>query len=162
MPTPAIPQAPLPSASAAGRSRHPWSALLASLLAPLAAAGLLLTVPPAQAHGGLSIGVVIGSPPPPPRYQPLPPPRPGQLWSPGYWAWDGYRYVWLEGRWLAARPGYAYVPGRWEQRPGGWMYYGERWRPAPQHHHYGPPHRHHDGPGRGPREGHGGPSHFRR
>ncbi len=107
----------------------PWRRFSALLL-PLLAAGLFLAAPAAEAHGGagFAIGVEIGTPPPPLRYEAPPPPRGGYVWAPGYWAWDGYRYVWLEGRWLAQRPGYFYEPGRWEQRHEHWIYRGEAWR----------------------------------
>ena len=49
-----------------------------------------------------------------------PPPRPGYIWAPGYWRWQGNRHVWTDGRWLRERPGYRWVPDRWE--PHGRMY----------------------------------------
>jgi len=123
-----------PDQSAQARTAGPWPRY-GALLLPLLAAGLLLATPPAEAHGGagfmpvgFAIGVEIGTPPPPLRYEALPPSRGGYVWAPGYWAWDGYRYVWLEGRWLAQRPGYFYEPGRWEQRHEHWIYRGEAWR----------------------------------
>ncbi len=130
---------------------------LARLLLALAA-GALLAAAPARADqwsvrampAGVAIGIEIGSPPPPPRYEVMPPPRGGYLWAPGYWAWDGYNYVWLEGRWLRQRPGYIYVPGRWEQRHQHWYFNEGAWQPR---------HHHHPGPGYGPGPGdwHGGP-----
>jgi hypothetical protein len=75
----------------------------------------------------VNIGVEIDVPPPAARIEVVPSPRPGQTWAPGYWSWDGGRYVWVEGRWIEARPGFYWVPERWEQRerrhhfePGHW------------------------------------------
>ena len=117
--------------------------LLARLLLALAA-GALLAAAPARADqwsvrampAGVAIGIEIGSPPPPPRYEVLPPPRGGYQWAPGYWAWDGYNDVWLEGR--------------WEQRQQYWYFNEGNWQPR---------HHHHPGPGYGPGPGdwHGGP-----
>lgn len=59
--------------------------------------------------------------PPPPRYEPHPGARRGQVWMPGYWVASGPRYAWRAGHWERARPGYRYVPDRWEQGPrNGW------------------------------------------
>jgi len=76
---------------------------------------------------GVAIGVDVGRPPPPMRYEALPPQRDGYIWVPGYWTWAGQQHVWVEGRWERERPGYAYVPGRWEQRGERWHYEPERW-----------------------------------
>ena len=66
-------------------------------------------------------------PPPPPRYERVPPPRRGMVWSQGHWEWRGHRHVWMQGHWVKARPGYHYREprwvehgGRWNMQPGGW------------------------------------------
>lgn len=122
--------------------------LIAAALA-VSFAALFSTPASADAFGmryatdGVSIGIGIGSVPPAP-YEVVPPPRPGFAWNPGYWAWDGYRYVWVQGRWVAAAPpvyigppavvwgapaprwGYGWGDERWERhehhehRHGGW------------------------------------------
>ena len=48
--------------------------------------------------------------PPPPRVEVVPAPRPGYVWAPGYWAWEGGRHVWRGGHWVVVRPGYYGVP----------------------------------------------------
>jgi hypothetical protein len=48
-------------------------------------------------------------------------PRPGWVWQPGYWNWQGDRHVWVNGAWVEPRPGY-----RWE--PHAWMREGKGWR----------------------------------
>ena len=60
--------------------------------------------------------------PPPPRYEPRPPARPGQAWVPGHWSANGGSYAWRGGYWQRERPGHRYVPERWVQSPrGGWV-----------------------------------------
>lgn len=73
---------------------------------------------PAQAAG--YIGIEVGGPPPPPRYERIAP-RPGMVWVRGHWQWRHGRYVWVPGHAVRARPGYAWVQPAW--RP-----YGPRWR----------------------------------
>ncbi len=57
----------------------------------------------------------IGTPPPPPRVVVEPRPRPGFVWAPGYWNWNGRRHVWHEGAYVRARPGYHYAAPEWRQ-----------------------------------------------
>ena len=66
-------------------------------------------------RGDVSFGINIGLPPPP-GVQYVPVARPGRIWVPGYWAWNGHRYFWSSGAWQRARPGYAPVAGHWRQR----------------------------------------------
>lgn len=73
--------------------------------------------------------------PPPPRVEATPAaPAPQMVWVPGYWQWDGARFVWIAGRWdlprqqgatwqapswrAGAGGGAVFVPGRWEVRIG--------------------------------------------
>ena len=93
--------------------------LLCSLIA--------LSAANAPAISAVNIGVEIGVPPPAARIEVVPPARPGFVWAPGYWGWEGNRHVWIEGRWLETRPGYHWVPERWVPRgrhhrfePGRW------------------------------------------
>jgi hypothetical protein len=72
--------------------------------------------------------VYIGTPPPAVLVEPVPPPRGGYVWAPGYWRWNGAHHVWVQGHWIVARHGYHYVPdewvavnGRWVFRPGHWV-----------------------------------------
>ncbi|RTL58223.1 MAG: hypothetical protein EKK46_00235 [Rhodocyclaceae bacterium] len=78
--------------------------------------------------GDFSIGVDIGTPPPPMRVEVVPPPRSGYVWVPGFWGWDGHRHVWQEGYWEHERPGYAYAPGRWERHGEQWHFEPGRWQ----------------------------------
>lgn len=65
--------------------------------------------------------------PPPPRYERVPPPRRGMVWSQGHWEWRGHHHVWVPGRWLPVRHGYHYRQPRWEQRGGQWHYAAGGW-----------------------------------
>src|SRR6185312_10164908 len=95
----------------------PKLALLAALV--IAGGATATFTPPASAQVSLSFSV--GTPPPPPRYEVVPAPRPGYVWAPGYWNWNGGRYVWVVGSWHRNRPGYVYY------RPH-WVHHGDRWQ----------------------------------
>lgn len=76
--------------------------------------------------------VVVGVALPPLVVEPVPPPpvHGYYVWRPGYWSWNGVRYVWMPGVYL--RPPYAgavWVPGHWVGRRRGWVWVGGRWRP---------------------------------
>ena len=58
--------------------------------------------------------------PPPPRYERVPPPRRGMVWSQGHWEWRGHRHVWMAGYWVKARPGYHNREPRWVEHDGRW------------------------------------------
>ena len=101
--------------------------------AMLAVAGALsILASPIAANAQVSVniqvpGLVMGAPPPP-RYEPLPPPRGGFVWVPGRWAWDGRAYAWRQGSWQPERAGYVYAPGQWIQDRGGWRWTEGDWR----------------------------------
>lgn len=88
----------------------------AAMLALSAAAFL-----PTQAMAQVGVNVVIGNAPPPPRYEAVPQARPGYVWAPGYWNWDGRRHVWADGHWESARRDAQY-------RRSEWVRDGDRWR----------------------------------
>jgi hypothetical protein len=73
------------------------------------------------------VNLVIGTAPPPARYEVMPAPRRGYVWAPGHWEWRGHRHEWVQGYWLAERPGYAYAAPAWSRRDGGWYYEPARW-----------------------------------
>jgi hypothetical protein len=82
---------------------------------------------PPQAMAQVNVSVNIGTPPPPLRYERVPPPRHGYVWAPGYWGWTGRSHVWVRGHWERARSGYIYQRpgwrednGRWHLNKGGW------------------------------------------
>src|SRR5512142_3340261 len=75
--------------------------------------------------------------PPPPRYEVVPAPRPGYIWVPGTWVWQGHRHVWHRGHWMHERPGYAYVEPRWHRYGERWRYDEGRWERRHDNRHYG-------------------------
>lgn len=102
-------------------------------IAMLAAAGALsILASPLAANAQVSVNInvpgLVMTAPPPPRYEPLPPPRGGFVWVPGRWVWDGRAYGWRPGGWQPAREGYAYAPGRWVEDRGGWRWNEGDWR----------------------------------
>lgn len=158
------------------------SALVTAALLTLGTAALAPVTAAASPQVGVTI--VIGDPPPPPRYERIPPPRHGYIWSPGYWDWRSHRHVWVGGNWVAVRPGYVYSQPHWVQRDGRWYREAARWnrgphgdrdrdgipnrydhydnrgyaRPGPRHepqHHYNPGN-HYGHDKRGDHRGHGG------
>lgn len=96
------------------------SILALSLIAPVAAL-------PTAARAAVDVDLVVQVPPPPLRYEPVPPPRVGYVWTPGYWAWRNNAHVWVGGTWVASRPGYVYRQPAWVQRDGKWHYARGGW-----------------------------------
>lgn len=102
---------------------------------------LAASVLAAPAFGQVSI--MIGTPPPPVRYEVAPPmPQPNYVWMPGYWAPVQGRYVWYSGRW--GRPPYhgaAWRGPRWQHEGDGWRYREGGWG-RHDHHDHGHGHGH--------------------
>ena len=61
---------------------------------------LAATVVSTPAIARSEIYVNIG--PPPPVVEVVPAPRPGYVWAPGYWGWNGHKHVWAKGHWKRA------------------------------------------------------------
>ena len=101
-----------------------------TILLTVTAVGLMLSLAPAHAAdiavnlGKLSIDIDFG--PPPQRYEPVPPPRHGHVWAPGYWQAVGHHHEWVPGHWIEARHGHAWVADRWTS-------VGRHWRYEPGH-----------------------------
>ena len=93
------------------------------IAAALLAAGMIATPLPGMAQ----VSVELDFGPPAPRYEVVPPPRPGYTWAPGYHYWDGRQHVWRSGYWIAEQPGYVYYGPTWVEREGRWAYQGPRW-----------------------------------
>ncbi|MFS2204320.1 YXWGXW repeat-containing protein [Variovorax sp. Varisp36] len=98
-----------------------------ALALSIGAASLLsvgtLAVPTAAQAQPVAIEVA----PPPPRFERMPPPRRGYVWSPGHYEWHGGRHVWVRGYWVRERPGYAYRPPEWRQDGDRWQYHRGGW-----------------------------------
>jgi hypothetical protein len=90
-------------------------------------------VAPTAAQAQAVFSVEVG--PPPPRYEPVPPPRPGYVWAPGHYEWDGHHHVWNRGNWMRERPGYAYRAPEWREHDGRWEYHSGRWDNDHDHDH---------------------------
>jgi hypothetical protein len=73
------------------------------------------------------VEVVAPQAPPQRIVEEEPAPRPGYIWSRGYWHWNGNRYVPVHGHWEAVRPGYRYQHPYWESRGDGWHYHVGVW-----------------------------------
>jgi hypothetical protein len=71
--------------------------------------------------------IVAPMAPPPPRAEPMPPPRAGYAWDPGHWRWAGGRYVWVGGHWQTGRVGYRWVPGHWVAHGPNWQWVPAHW-----------------------------------
>jgi hypothetical protein len=96
----------------------------------------------APVFGQVSIGVQIGTPPPPVRYEVAPPPPPpppvaepvGFVWVAGYWAPQGGRYVWCPGRWMAPPDRDArWHAANWDRGDHGWRYREGYWEHRHDH-----------------------------
>ena len=103
-----------------------------ALLVALALGASLISLQPSTAQ--ISAEIVIGTPPPPVRIESVPVPRPGYLWAPGYWAWDGRQHVWSPGHWELARPEETFVVGGWVRAPGGWRFVPGHWERFDERH----------------------------
>lgn len=69
---------------------------------------------------------VAPAPPPPPLSE-TPGPRPGYVWAPGYWTWEGGAHQWVEGHWMPARPGEHWVADQWQRAHGRWRFEPGHW-----------------------------------
>lgn len=98
--------------------------LLSPYVMPVLAATLFLgSAVPAFSAVGIDIRIA----PPAPRVVVAPPPRPGFIWAPGYYRWDGHHHVWADGRWLRERRGHHWVPDHWNERHGRYHYEPGHW-----------------------------------
>ena len=103
--------------------------LHSAAIAAILGLGALTTIPPAPAHANVVVGVSVGFPPPPLPYYDQPPiPGPGYIWTPGYWAWDGFDYYWVPGTWvLAPEPGFLWTPAFWDWDNGAYLFHAGYW-----------------------------------
>lgn len=65
--------------------------------------------------GSVVAGMGVSTAPPPlPTTEQPPCPQEGDLWTPGYWAWDGVGYYWVAGVWVPPPSvGVLWTPGYW-------------------------------------------------
>ena len=124
------------------------SLLLTALLVAATSAGTAL----AQVNLNISLA------PPAPQFEAVPAVAQGYAWAPGYWAWNGDRYIWIRGRQIVQRTGYRWEPDRWENRDGHHYRHTGRWErdrgyKAAKYKHKD---KHYGGRGHGGKHGHGG------
>jgi hypothetical protein len=97
--------------------------VLVSALFAAGAIGAMATPLTSQAQ----IQVYLNTPPPAVRYEAVPAPRDGYVWSGGHWQHSDNKYVWRTGEWEASRPGYTYRQPSWNENNGRWNYQASRW-----------------------------------
>jgi hypothetical protein len=100
-------------------------------LAQIFMLGALLLSIPLSSFGQISIGVAVNIAPPvlPVYAQPICP-GPNYIWTPGYWAWNGYDYYWVPGTWvIAPGVGLLWTPGYWGWGTGGYFWHAGYWGP---------------------------------
>jgi hypothetical protein len=76
--------------------------------------------------GASAATIYLAIPPPEARHEVVPAPRPGYVWSSGYWNAVGNRHVWQKGHWERERRGYHYTQSTWNEHRG-WQLEQGRW-----------------------------------
>jgi hypothetical protein len=74
--------------------------------------------------------VDVTTAPPAPKIEAVPEARPGYVWAPGYWKWEGTDHVWVTGHWVEAQLHSHWVPDKWTEdpnRPGHWHFRSGYW-----------------------------------
>jgi WXXGXW repeat (2 copies) len=92
---------------------------------------LLMAATPALSSAQISVGlsVHIGPPPLPVYAQPVCP-GPGNIWTPGYWAYGPSGYYWVPGTWVVApAAGLLWTPGYWGWGGGAYLWHAGYWGP---------------------------------
>jgi hypothetical protein len=73
---------------------------------------------------------VATAPPPLPTTEQPPCPEEGDLWTPGYWAWDGVGYYWVAGVWVPPPSvGVLWTPGYWAYARTVFVFHRGYWGP---------------------------------
>jgi hypothetical protein len=81
---------------------------------------LALTLPLAAtvyASSALALDIIIDVAPPPVKVEVIQQ-RPGFIWAPGYWRWDGHTHVWVGGHLEKDRPGHHWIKAEWVEEHG--------------------------------------------
>jgi len=76
------------------------------------------------------VAIYFNTAPPPPRYEAVPPPRNGYVWSSGYWNAKNDKHVWQNGHWERQRTGYSYAQPTWSQHDNQWQLQRAHWSKA--------------------------------
>jgi hypothetical protein len=80
----------------------------------LATLWLAATASIAPVVGSAAVNIDIDVAPPAPRVEEVPGPRPGWVWAPGYWQWEGHQH-WVPDAWVGNGPHYHFVRGHWDR-----------------------------------------------
>ena len=56
-----------------------------------------------------------------------PPPSANSVWSPGYWDWQGDRFVWRSGFWVSFQPDWVWIPAHYVWTPNGCLFVDGYW-----------------------------------
>lgn len=78
-----------------------------------------------SAFAQINFNIVVA--PPAPLQEVAPMLQPGQVWAPGYWAWNNDRHIWVRGRTMVQRDGYRWTPDRWVQQGAVYVRQPGRW-----------------------------------
>ncbi|MEO8135708.1 MAG: YXWGXW repeat-containing protein [Betaproteobacteria bacterium] len=103
-----------------------------TLVAVLCAAALGAVAVPMTASA--QVVVYFNSAPPALRYEAVPAPRRGYVWSAGYWNVKHNRHVWQAGHWEKQRKGYAYAQPNWTQQNNRWELQRSHWNKGDRDH----------------------------
>ena len=98
-------------------------ALLAGLCAATLGAAIIV---PAPANAAATV-VYFNTAPPATRHEVQPAPRPGYVWSSGYWNTKNSKHVWQAGHWERERHGYYMTQPQWTQRDNRWELQRGHW-----------------------------------
>ncbi len=91
---------------------------------------LLILAAPIASFAGISVSVTIAPPPLFVYQQPLCP-KPGYIWTPGYWAYGVGGYYWVPGTWIVAPfVGALWTPGYWGWNNGVYLWNEGYWGPV--------------------------------
>jgi hypothetical protein len=96
-----------------------------SLVAALCVAALGAIAVPTTASA--DVAVYFNTAPPQARYEAVPAPRSGYVWSSGYWNYKGNKHVWQNGHWERERPGHHWSQSTWTQHDNRWQLQRGHW-----------------------------------
>ena len=96
-----------------------------SLVAVLCAASLGTVVLSTTASADVTI--YFNTAPPAPRYEVVPAPRNGYVWSSGYWNVKHNQHAWQGGHWERQRHGYELAQPAWIQQDNRWELQRGHW-----------------------------------